>query len=124
MIPPACRVVRSGKLQTVPAADLVKGDVVLVVSLSPPRRPSQCTDEHITQRMGDKTPADVILFSGTDLKVDNSSLTGESEPVERDPQPTGSKQHRAVEAENLLFNSTLVRMFGRRRQVHRSPRTN
>lgn len=32
MIPPACRVVRNSTLQTIPAADLVKGDVVLIVS--------------------------------------------------------------------------------------------
>ena len=31
MIPPSCRVVRDGALDTVPAADLVKGDIVLVV---------------------------------------------------------------------------------------------
>jgi len=57
--------------------------------------------------MGDKTPADLILFAATDLKVDNSSLTGESEPQERRPLPDGST-HRPVEAENLVFNSTLV----------------
>jgi sodium/potassium-transporting ATPase subunit alpha len=88
MIPPSCHAVRDGQLVNVPAADLVRGDVVLV-------------------RMGDKTPADVILFAATDLKVDNSSLTGESEPQERGPLPDGSKA-RAVEAENLIFNSTLV----------------
>lgn len=32
MIPPSCRVVRDGAIATVPAADLVKGDVVLIVS--------------------------------------------------------------------------------------------
>jgi hypothetical protein len=31
MIPPSCRVLREGTLQNIPAADLVKGDVVLVV---------------------------------------------------------------------------------------------
>jgi hypothetical protein len=31
MIPPSCRVLRDGKLQNLPAADLVKGDVVLLV---------------------------------------------------------------------------------------------
>ena len=51
--------------------------------------------------MGDKTPADLVIFAATDLKVDNSSLTGESEPQERFPMPNGSK-HRAVEAENLV----------------------
>ena len=76
------------------------------------------------QRVGDKTPSDLILFAATDLKVDNSSLTGESEPQERHPIPEGSK-HRPVEAENMastppvsnlspsyfqdkVFNSTLI----------------
>ncbi|TFK34868.1 aminophospholipid-transporting P-type ATPase [Crucibulum laeve] len=88
MIPPSCRVVRDGAISSIPAADLVKGDIVLL-------------------RTGDKTPADLLLFSATDLKVDNSSLTGESEPQERFPLPDGS-QSRPVEAENLAFNSTLV----------------
>jgi sodium/potassium-transporting ATPase subunit alpha len=88
MIPPTCRVIRDGTLTSTPAINLVKGDVVLL-------------------RVGDKTPADVILFSSTDLKVDNSSLTGESEAQERVALPAGSAQ-RPVEAENLVFNSTLV----------------
>ncbi|KIJ24756.1 hypothetical protein M422DRAFT_86436, partial [Sphaerobolus stellatus SS14] len=88
MIPPSCRVVRDGRLMSVPAADLVKGDVVFI-------------------RMGDKTPADLVIFGATDLKVDNSSLTGESEAQERRPLPDGSPS-RPVEAENLVFNSTLV----------------
>ena len=32
MIPPSCRVVRDGTIATIPAADLVKGDIVLLVS--------------------------------------------------------------------------------------------
>ncbi|KAG6917021.1 hypothetical protein DXG01_004147 [Tephrocybe rancida] len=88
MIPPSCRVVREGTITNIAAADLVKGDVVLL-------------------RTGDKTPADLLVFSASDLKVDNSSLTGESEPQERFPLPDGSK-HRPPEAENLVFNSTLV----------------
>ncbi|KAJ7891269.1 aminophospholipid-transporting P-type ATPase [Mycena olivaceomarginata] len=88
MIPPSCRVVRDGAIISIPAKDLVFGDVVLV-------------------RVGDKTPADLVLFAATDLKVDNSSLTGESEPQERFPVSNGS-QSRPVEAQNLAFNSTLV----------------
>ncbi|KAG6816111.1 hypothetical protein H0H87_008568 [Tephrocybe sp. NHM501043] len=88
MIPPSCRVVRDGTITNIAAADLVKGDVVLL-------------------RTGDKTPADLLIFSASDLKVDNSSLTGESEPQERFSLPDGSK-HRPPEAENLVFNSTLV----------------
>ena len=60
--------------------------------------------------MGDKTPADIVLFASTDLKVDNSSLTGESEPQERHPLPDGANV-RAVEAQNLVrscFYSLIV----------------
>jgi sodium/potassium-transporting ATPase subunit alpha len=88
MIPPSCRVLRDGTLQSVAAASLVKGDVVLL-------------------RVGDKTPADLLIFASTDLKVDNSSLTGEAEPQERGPSHKGTPA-RPVEAENLAFNSTLV----------------
>ncbi|PVF94418.1 aminophospholipid-transporting P-type ATPase [Serendipita vermifera] len=88
MIPPSCRVVRDGGIKTLPAEELVKGDIVLI-------------------RSGDKTPADLVLIASTDLKVDNSSLTGESEPQERHASPNGS-QARPVEAENLVFNSTLI----------------
>ena len=34
MIPPSCRAIRSGGLVTIPASDLVKGDIVLIVSRS------------------------------------------------------------------------------------------
>jgi sodium/potassium-transporting ATPase subunit alpha len=82
MIPPSCRVVRDGAIISIAAADLVSGDVVLL-------------------RVGDKTPADLVLFAATDLKVDNSSLTGESEPQERFPVPNGCDL-RPVEAQNLV----------------------
>ena len=65
----------------------------------------------------------MLLFSATDLKVDNSSLTGESEPQERFPLPEGSPFHPQI-SENLVgefwplshivlrslqvFNSTLI----------------
>lgn len=88
LIPPSCHVIRDNTINTTAAANLVKGDIVLI-------------------RSGDKVPADLLIFAATDLKVDNSSLTGESEPQERRALRDGSK-HRAVEAENLVFNSTLV----------------
>ena len=89
MIPPSCTVLRSQTLTTIPAASLVLGDMVLL-------------------RNGDKTPADCVLIASTDLKVDNSSLTGEAEPQERMPNPGGEKGARPVEATNLVFNSTNV----------------
>lgn len=86
LIPPACTVMRDGQLSTIPAQDLVAGDVVLV-------------------RMGDKTPADLYLYAAGSLKVDNSSLTGESEPQERGAVLEGAPV-KAAEAYNLIFNST------------------
>jgi magnesium-transporting ATPase (P-type) len=56
----------------------------------------------IVKRVGDKTPADLLLFHSTDLKVDNSSLTGESEPQERGQNHKGSLSARPVEADNLV----------------------
>jgi len=88
MIPPSCHVVRSGTLAQVPASSLVVGDIVLI-------------------RTGDKTPADLVLIAAVNLKVDNSSLTGESEPQERAPRFNGEKGS-AVEATNIVFNSTMI----------------
>jgi sodium/potassium-transporting ATPase subunit alpha len=45
-----------------------------------------------------------VLFAATDLKVDNSSLTGESEPQERFPLADGTSV-RPVEADNLVLFS-------------------
>lgn len=77
--------VRDGKLAQIAASSLVPGDVALV-------------------RMGDKTPADLLVYSASDCKVDNSSLTGESEPQER---VKDNDARNPLEASNLMFNSTL-----------------
>jgi sodium/potassium-transporting ATPase subunit alpha len=86
MIPAKCMCIRDGELAQITATQLVPGDVVFV-------------------RMGDKTPADLLVFSASDCKVDNSSLTGESEPQERTKD---NDMHNPLEATNLMFNSTLV----------------
>jgi sodium/potassium-transporting ATPase subunit alpha len=86
MIPANCMCLRDGKLARMAAANLVPGDVVLV-------------------RMGDKTPADLLVFWSSDCQVDNSSLTGESEPQER---LKDNDLGNPLEATNLMFNSTLV----------------
>ncbi|KAI8868535.1 P-type cation exchange, alpha subunit of ATPase [Ramicandelaber brevisporus] len=86
MIPQKAYTIREGKLNQGPAAELVVGDVVFV-------------------KMGDKVPADLYVFSAQDMKVDNSSLTGESEPQERGPY---NELRNPLEATNIVFNSTLV----------------
>jgi Ca2+-transporting ATPase len=63
---PQASVVRDGVDRTVQARDVVRGDRVLV-------------------REGDVVPADGSLVDGTQLMLDESALTGESEPVEKVP---------------------------------------
>ncbi|CAG8536756.1 6103_t:CDS:2, partial [Acaulospora colombiana] len=86
MIPQKCYVLRERKLMQIQASNLVHGDVVFI-------------------KMGDKVPADLFIFAANDMKVDNSSLTGESEPQERKKTNT---QKNPLEATNLCFNGTLV----------------
>eukprot|EP00741_Cyanophora_paradoxa_P011220 tig00020554_g10840.t1 len=86
MLPPSCLVVRDGQQTKVAAEDLVVGDVVVV-------------------KAGDKVPADIRILHADDLKVDNSSLTGESDPQSRSPDCTDENP---METKNLAFYSTLV----------------
>ncbi|KAF9098802.1 hypothetical protein BGX23_005153 [Mortierella sp. AD031] len=86
LMPAKCFAVRDGKSVQVPARDLVLGDVVF-------------------SRMGDKIPADIMIFGCTDMKVDNSSLTGETDPQDR---AIINDQKNPLEARNLAFNGSLV----------------
>lgn len=57
-----CKVKRDGKWKTLPARELVPGDIIRI-------------------RLGDIVPADVRFLEGDTLNVDQSALTGESLPV-------------------------------------------
>ncbi|KAJ3280654.1 hypothetical protein HDU79_011482, partial [Rhizoclosmatium sp. JEL0117] len=86
LIPTQCYVIRDGKTTQISAKELVLGDVVVV-------------------RSGDKIPADLLVIGSTELKVDNSSLTGEADPQERQKRNTFENP---LEATNLVFNGTLA----------------
>ena len=62
---PTCTVKREGKLCTIKAEDLVPGDIVILEE-------------------GVIIPADVRLLTSVDMKSDESSLTGESVPADKD----------------------------------------
>ncbi|KAJ3008156.1 UNVERIFIED_CONTAM: hypothetical protein HDU68_003211, partial [Siphonaria sp. JEL0065] len=91
MIPLEAKCIRSGLLQSINVAEIVPGDI-------------------ITLKPGDKIPADGIIFSSHEFRVDNSTLTGESESVERSAAPTGilSADVGALEAKNVVFGGTVV----------------
>jgi sodium/potassium-transporting ATPase subunit alpha len=88
MVPKMCQVTRNGEPQQMNPAELVVGDLVEV-------------------KNGDKVPADIRVVNATAMKVDNASLTGESEPQKRssEAQPELS---RAMEASSLAFFTTNV----------------
>ncbi|KAF9174778.1 hypothetical protein BGX21_009213 [Mortierella sp. AD011] len=86
LMPQKCHVIRDQKVIQITASDLVLGDIVFA-------------------RMGDKIPADIMIFACTDMKVDNSSLTGESDPQDRNPV---NDHKNPLEARNLAFNGSLV----------------
>ena len=54
-------------------------------------------------KSGDRVPADIRIVKSESLKVDNSSLTGESDPLTRTPD-IGHED--PLEARNLAFSST------------------
>ncbi|OXA59215.1 Sodium/potassium-transporting ATPase subunit alpha [Folsomia candida] len=64
LVPQTAQVLRNGELSCVDVTDLVVGDIVNV-------------------EFGNRIPADIRITETQGLKVDNSSLTGESEPLPR-----------------------------------------
>jgi sodium/potassium-transporting ATPase subunit alpha len=57
----------------------------------------------IDVKFGDRLPADILILSCSNFKVDNSSLTGESEPQTRAPECT---HNNPLETKNLAFFSS------------------
>lgn len=53
--------------------------------------------------IGDNIPADVIIIKSNDMKVNNASLTGESEELLRIPE---QKQRNIFESPNVAFFGT------------------
>ncbi len=82
-------VIRQGVQQTVPSAELVPGDCVVLAE-------------------GDLVTADIRLFSSSALTVDESSLTGESVPVIKDHTAVVVKDAQPYELRNSLLSGTAV----------------
>jgi len=88
MVPQTATVIRAGRRISLPAAELVPGDVAALTS-------------------GDQVPADVRLLSIRNLRIDEAPLTGESVPVEKQtdvfPPNTSLGDRR-----NMAYGGTLV----------------
>lgn len=92
---PTARVVRGGVERAVPAAELVRGDLVMLAE-------------------GGRAPADGVLLSGDVLSLDESVLTGESAPVTRTPVEAAAvfEAAEAPERARISAGTLLVRGSG------------
>ncbi|KPP56899.1 Na+/K+-ATPase alpha 1a1b subunit-like, partial [Scleropages formosus] len=84
LVPQQALVVRDGEKKSINAEEVVVGDLVEV-------------------KGGDRIPADLRIISAHGCKVDNSSLTGESEPQTRSPDFSNDNP---LETRNIAFFST------------------
>ncbi|VDN08735.1 unnamed protein product [Dibothriocephalus latus] len=84
MVPQFAVVIRGGQRVDAPAEALVVGDIIEV-------------------KFGDRVPADIRVIQASSFKVDNSALTGESEPQSRTAEYTNENP---LETKNLAFFST------------------
>lgn len=90
---PMCTVKRDGKLYSIKSEELVKGDIVILEE-------------------GAIIPADLRLTTSVDMKSDESSLTGESVPVEKDAKAILAKDTVTAEKCNIAFSSCPI-SYGR-----------
>jgi Ca2+-transporting ATPase len=89
---PKVRVRRGGQVHSISAEDLVPGDVVLL-------------------QEGDRVPADGRLLVARNLQIDESPLTGESQPVEKDTEAIADEVG-VGDRKNMAFLGTSVN-YGR-----------
>lgn len=82
-------VVRDGVRMQVDAAELVPGDIIEIVA-------------------GDMIPADARIISSSSLQVEESALTGESVPVEKDANAVVSEKAPIGDRLNMLYSGCLV----------------
>ncbi len=86
MLPTKVKVYRDSEVVEMDASELVPGDIIVLLE-------------------GDRIPADGRLLHTNQFKVDQSSLTGESEPVQLDMQD----QHKNIlESRNMVFSGSLA----------------
>ncbi len=92
---PKAVVLREGRRKEIPAGELVKGDIVCLEA-------------------GSQVPADLRLLATANLKVEESALTGESLPVEKDAAFVGRRgEHLPLgDRHNMAYMSTIV-TYGR-----------
>lgn len=93
MSAPSAKVVRDGKEIMIPSSKVVPGDIVVLEA-------------------GDFVPADAKLISSVNLKCEESALTGESVPVEKDADAIVKENAPIAERSNMVFSGCAI-TYGR-----------
>lgn len=86
---PEAKVIREGREKSIPAEDVVPGDILVVEA-------------------GDLAAADGRILESSRLRVNESSLTGESAEVEKSQVPVRGKEVSLASQSNMVFSGSLV----------------
>ncbi len=86
---PTCKVLRDGEERIIPAREVVPGDIILLSE-------------------GDRIPADARVIESINLEVDESSLTGESTPVQKTADIVLPPDTLVSDRRNMVFMGTYV----------------
>lgn len=89
LTPTIAMTIRNGKIEEINAKELVPGDVIILKS-------------------GKTVPADCRIIESVNLKIEESSLTGESEPVTKNSEISLQSNNQIGEMKNLGFMATTV----------------
>lgn len=89
MSAPTCKVRRNGKILTIQGEDVVPGDIVLLEA-------------------GNYVPADGRLITSSNLKIEESSLTGETTAVTKDDNSILKEKTVLGDMVNMVFATTIV----------------
>lgn len=97
LVVPHVRVRRNGVVREISSKELVPGDIILIEA-------------------GNIVPADARLISSANLRVQEATLTGESEPVTKDHSFVAKKNIEIADRKNMLFMGTII-TYGRGQAV-------
>jgi len=89
LAPPSTSVFREGQQKGIETAFVVPGDILLL-------------------KTGQRVPADARLLESFGLQVDESPLTGESFPIDKDANSRGSSETIITDQANMLFSGTIL----------------
>lgn len=89
MSTPSSRVLRESSVKEINSSEIVPGDIVQL-------------------KLGDRVPADAKVITSTNFFVDESFLTGESEPSEKDASYRASDIEALSDRKDLVFSGSLV----------------